>query len=426
MTVSFANFDINQNRIVSPAHLFLQCYRLMTGEFASEFTDLRKIPILASSTIIEIKDYWKASLNSSLPRQVDQDLLLKHFPNIKRGEHAESARSGEAFTSFDGLVEIDQQVFDPRKNPERKMTAGKLESLAKCPYSYFLQEILRVRPIEDISFEPYRWLDPATRGSLLHQIFELFYEQMSEDGNNPAFEEHKGLILQIAQTLIKQQKEVLPPPSGRIFNKEAQDIYDCCLIFLKEEEEYCVNYAPQYFEYSFGIGNREPAKIQFPSGEIMNVSGKIDRVDKSLSGTYHIIDYKTGGTYGYSMNKPFKGGRQLQHFVYALAIEQHLHLELGSVVESSYYFPTTKGLGHRFSRKQDEKLRANGLDLLEKLVDVIRTGHFTMTNDPNDCTFCQFQAACRRSFYDPAILELKQMDQTVEGLKKFWGVRSYE
>jgi RecB family exonuclease len=425
VSISFSNFDINENRVVSPAHLFLQCYRLMTHKLDADFKELQKLPVKISTSVIEAKDYWNQMLSKEESKQISEE-LLHYFSNIEWGTQAEAARNEGVFTPFDGMVTINEQIFDPRKNQEKTMTAGRLEALAKCPYSYFLQEILGVRPIEDVSYDPYRWLDPATRGSLLHQIFEIFYRKLAEEGTKPSLNTHKEMILQLAEDIIQQQKELIPPPSERVFSLESQDIYQCCLIFLKEEEEYGQSYHPQYFEYSFGIGGNPPAVIKFPSGETMNLSGKIDRVDRTNSGKFHIIDYKTGSTYGYGKNKPFKGGRQLQHFVYALAIEEHLKLGAGAVEESSYFFPSNKGLGQRFSRKQDDVLRANGMDLLEKLIDIIRSGHFPMTDDENDCTYCKLKDACRRGFYDPDILDAKRMDQNIEGLTKFRGYRSYE
>jgi len=149
-------------------------------------------------------------------------------------------------------------------------------------------------------------------------------------------------------------------------------------------------------------------------------------VDQSADGYYHIIDYKTGSTYDYKNNQIFKGGRQLQHMLYALAIEQHLDLEEGKVQESAYYFPTVKGMAARVVRKQEQVVRENGLDILERLIDLLRTGTFAMTNDVNDCKFCDFQSVCRRQFYDSDVLEMKQTDNSKESLKRYLGVKAYE
>jgi ATP-dependent helicase/DNAse subunit B len=424
ITVSYSHFDVNENRVVSPAYVFLQCYRLATGKKDAEFQELKQLPAtLAPNEVVDECDYWSGKLIDSIPANIDRK-LVSQFANLSFGNQAEQARYVAAdFTEYDGLVDIEQETFDPRKNKEKTLTAGKLESLAACPYSYFIEEILGVRPVEEMVYDPYSWLDPATRGSLLHRIFEIYYREQKENGIKV---DKEAFILQVAKDLIEQQKKVLPPTNERVFRLEVADVLACCRIFIKEEEQHLEAYEPAHFEYTFGVDGYDPAEIHLPLGESIKLSGKIDRVDKKADGKYHIIDYKTGSTYNYASNQPFKGGRQLQHWIYALAIEEHLKLEAGVVEESAYYFPTVKGLGERYTRKQDPTVRTNGLDILERLVDVISSGQFTMTDDPNDCKFCQLKQVCRRHFYDEDQLKAKQMDQNHEGLRRFKGVRAYD
>lgn len=418
VTVSYCNFDMNDNRVVNPAFVVLQCYRLMTGNKDADFTALKSLPsAIIANDIFEEKDYWNEKLTNPETHQLNAG-ILNYFKNVQHGIAAETARNTMNFSEYDGLVHIDADQYDPRLNQEKTLSAGKLETLAKCPYSYFLREVLNVRPVEDVSFDANKWLDAATRGSLLHSIFENFYKKLQQDHAKPSFENHLELIIMIAQNLMEQQKEILPPPNERVYQRERSDILACCEIFLKEEEPHSENYEPLHFEYSFGIGDKDPAIINLPSGPV-KISGIIDRVDQSHDGKYHIIDYKTGSTYGYAKNAAFKGGRQLQHMIYALAIEQHLNLGEGAVEESSYYFPTLKGLAQRFTRKQDRTLRTNGLDILEKLIDAVKHGHFEMTDDVNDCKFCEFKLVCRRHFYAKETLEIKQSNQKLKGVRAY-------
>jgi ATP-dependent helicase/DNAse subunit B len=418
VTVSYCDFSINDNRVVNPAHVILQCYRMNTGNKDAEFKDLQsQISNLVASEIFEDKDYWNEKLIQDRPIKLNEG-ILKHFQNIQQGLLAESARYSDSYSEYDGLIQIEAAQYDPRINQEKRMSAGKLETLARCPYSYFLKEVLRVRPIEEVSYDANKWLDPATRGSLLHSIFETFYKEITQQNVKPTYSIHYEKIMAIAVNLIEKEKEILPPPNDRVYQRELNDMLACCDIFLKEEEIHGEQYNSLHFEYSFGIGESEPAIITLPSGEV-KISGIIDRVDQTQDGRYHIIDYKTGSTYGYAKNEAFKGGRQLQHMIYALAIEQHLNLGEGAVEESSYYFPTMKGMAQRFTRKQDAALRTNGLDILQKLIDVIKHGHFEMTDDENDCKFCEFKLVCRRHFYDKDALIRKQSNQKLKGVRAY-------
>ncbi|WP_226037571.1 PD-(D/E)XK nuclease family protein [Aquibacillus saliphilus] len=426
VSFSYCSFNISDNRSVSASHLFLQGYRTEKDQPNAEFKELKTLPApLTPVDIFEEKDYWNSILEKGSKHQLDTGILHK-YQNLIHGQRAKKARLEDHFTAYDGQVTIDASIYDPRQNKDRLMTAGKLERLASCPYAFFLQDILKLKPVEETTYDPYAWLDAATRGSLLHSIFEEFYKGLVNASEKPSYSLHKSKMIEIAKEKLDQQKAVEMPPSQRVFEREVDDIYQCCHIFLKEEEEYAKNYQAQHFEYAFGINDIAPAVVTLPSNQKINVAGKIDRVDQSSKGHFHIIDYKTGSTYNYHESEKFKGGRQLQHFIYALAIEEHLKLESGSVAASSYFFPSSKGLGGRYVRKQDESLRANGLDILEKLVDVVKHGHFTMTDDVNDCTFCDFKSVCRREFYQPETLSSKQVDHEKEGVRKFMGVRAYE
>jgi ATP-dependent helicase/DNAse subunit B len=426
ITLSYCNFDVFENRVVSPSYLFLQGYRLMTDNTDADFKEIQRLPsFLEPTEIVDQKDFWNQKLLNHFPLKVNKD-LFNPFPNLLFGLEAEKSRAIAQFSEYDGFVPIDPAIFDPRQNKERVMTASKLETLAACPYSYFLGEVLGVQPIEEMEMDLYTWLDPATRGSLLHKVFETYYLELQNATCEMTPKDQDERITRIAMELINEQKELLPPPNERVFQMEVKDILDCCRIFLKEEEKHCQTYKPTYFEYTFGSGENEPAELTLPSGENIRLSGKIDRVDETSLGKFHIIDYKTGSTYGYRKNHVYKGGRQLQHFIYALAIEQHLQLASGSVEESAYYFPTAKGLGERFIRNQNATVRTNGLDILERLIDVIANGHFTMTDDQNDCNFCQLKNICRRNFYEKEILEGKLSDKNFEALRRFKGVRAYD
>lgn len=425
VSLSYCNFAVNDNRVVHPAHVFLQSYRMTSGNHEADFQALSKLPsFYVAEALWNEQDFWAQKMTAENKVVVSDDILsLLHLDS---GLKAAYKRNELQFTEYDGKVNIEQMIVDPRLNKEKSMSAGRLEQLAKCPYSYFLSEVLGVRPIEDTVYNPNKWMDPATRGSLLHSIFETFYKSLQVEKEKPSFIDHEELIRKIAEEHVYKQLSISPPPNQRVYDLEVADIMECCNVFLKEEEQHAENYTPLHFEYKFGIGEIEAAEITLPSGKTINIAGIVDRVDQTSSGKFHIIDYKTGGTYEYSRNSLFKGGRQLQHFIYALAIEQHLQLEEGTVEESAYYFPTVKGLAQRFVRKQDESMRDQGLILLENLIEVVSQGAFTMTDDKNDCTYCEFKSVCQRDFYDEDILDDKRSDKTFTPLRQFMEVRAHD
>jgi CRISPR/Cas system-associated exonuclease Cas4 (RecB family) len=91
----------------------------------------------------------------------------------------------------------------------------------------------------------------------------------------------------------------------------------------------------------------------------------------------------------------FAGGTQLQHALYAAAVEQKFRLDGtdpdAEVAVSSYRFPTERGLGEEAERRRDpEKLAA----LLRNMLGAINAGMFPPTDDPGMCAWCDYRDAC--------------------------------
>ena len=121
--------------------------------------------------------------------------------------------------------------------------------------------------------------------------------------------------------------------------------------------------------------------------------GAIDRVDVAPDGhSLRIIDYKTGWSGGkWSGNTGvYHEGRRLQHVLYAMAIEA---LEDRPVEAMEYHFPTRRGEGEVRRYTRDE-LR-EGPELITRLLDMAKQGHFVPTDDESDCRFCDFRKICR-------------------------------
>jgi ATP-dependent helicase/DNAse subunit B len=427
-TVSYCVFDQTQNRSNQPSYFFLKCFRYHTGEKAADFETINQQykNLSLSSNHIDIKEWWQSNLNSN-ETTFPKTLLLKKYSHIAAGEKANDERGSYRFTEYDGNLQGVGNDLDPRLNKEMRISSGKLEKLAACPYKYFLEDVLKVSPPETMEYDPNSWIDAKTRGILLHEIYEAFYRAIQVKEESPSFDKHEDVMNDIANQRINALKELLLPPSPIIFAQESREILESCRIFLKSEEAYSEGIKPLHFEYSFGIGEEPPAVIETRNGESFHLSGKIDRVDQDLDANLAIIDYKTGRPNKFVLKKYFNGGRQLQHFLYAKAIESKLQMEEGKVKMSSYLFPTIKGTGERRERIQDQTTRETGMDIVERLLDVLKYGHFTMTDNKElDCKYCDFKYVCKRSSYSEEGYEGKAMNKNAEGVIRWKGVRAYE
>ena len=429
LTCSYSCFDTVENREVSPAALLLQMHRLQKEDYSLDYSDLIHnfgkrngfIPE-ASEQALDESEWWLNKLNANQD-SLDNKSMESINQDILNGRKAMNSRNSETISEFDGKADASSPKEDIN---QIVMSSSKLETLAKCPFRYFLNYVLEIKPMEKASSDSGTWLDAKTLGSLYHAIFERFYKGLTERCESPLFERHQGYLSEIIADLLDKKKEEVPPPNDVIFEYECRIIYKSCEVFLKSEEIECKQSRPKYFELSFGRADDsyDPVKIELSDTQHFLLNGIIDRVDEILPegpvSKLRVWDYKTGSTYGYSETSYFNGGRLLQHALYPYAIEKLLS-EKGlkaEVVESGYIFPTLKGEGKRIRRKQDRREKLKGL--LKNLYDFLEKGTFIMTENNDDCKYCDFRLACNRDSYIKN--SLKKM-KDYEGLRS---LREYE
>ncbi|KJS21868.1 MAG: hypothetical protein VR72_08370 [Clostridiaceae bacterium BRH_c20a] len=374
VTLSYSAFDTVENRDVFPASLLLQVYRLLTDDITKDYSQL--ISYLGSKAgfipceVADVTDQTEYWLNQNFINggiKEPETLLASCYENLSVGLKAWAERESSIFTSYDGKVKVESAMIDPRKNNQLVMSASQLESLAKCPYGYFLKYILKISPPEETKYDPGAWLDGAARGTLLHKIFETFYQDIKLKKENPALVQHESLLYEIADELLVETKGEIPPPSEVIYDYECREIKESCRFFLASEEQESVGATPRHFELAFGfekaqdpiLGEIKPVYITLPSGDRIYLKGRIDRVDQTEDNGFIILDYKTGSTYGFEESKYYQCGKQLQHTLYAAALEKILAdcgvADNPKVIAGGYLFPTRKGEGQRFMRSQDDR-----------------------------------------------------------------------
>jgi len=432
LTVSYSAFDTVENRRVFPAAVLLQLHRLLANKDTLDYSDLLKslgerkgfVPIETDEVMGEAS-WWLHRLADGT-QKVEWEAIQQLYPALYDGLQAESRRQAAELTPYDGKVDVDPAELDPTANQELIMSCSQIETLGKCPFSYFLRNVLRIKPVEELTLDPGVWLDAKTKGELYHLIFEQFYKGLPDKGHPIEVTKHEDYLYKIAEALITEQKSAVPPPSDLVFEHERRAILDSCDVFLKTEEAEAHQGTPKYFELTFGmsgdhgeLGCHEAVPILLLQDKQFHLRGRIDRVDEASEGL-KVWDYKSGSAYGYSGSDYFKGGRQLQHGLYPLALEwllAHKGVTVQSqVIESGYLFPTLKGEGKRIVRQQ---IRRDSLyEILEQLFGLLAQGTFVMTDDNNDCNICDYGEACNRT------------DRTQAGLDKmlidtFRRLRSY-
>jgi ATP-dependent helicase/nuclease subunit B len=359
--------------------------------------------------------WWLAGL-----RRADASALpavREGFPALAQGAVAEAARDSDVFTMYDGLVPEAGPILDPRVSGA-VMSPTSLEDLAKCPFRYFLQRGLGLDTVDDAEPNPDVWLDPLTRGSLMHALYATIMREIRDRQETPDPARHGARLRELGLEALARHRALVPPPSEGVYEREERELLNDLALFLKFEAEDCGQRKPIGFEVGFGgategeaLGRREPIVIDLGDGLRFKLRGRIDRVDKLADGTYEAVDYKTGGAFlPRGLDATFAGGRQLQHALYALvAVELLRETDPQARVVGSYYFPTRRGTRARQVRAASTQAKA--ADVLRDLFDLLAAGAFVHTPDEDeDCRFCDFSRACGQKAAERADLKIQQAD----------------
>jgi RecB family exonuclease len=404
--LSYSCRDLRQARETFPSWLLLQAVRVLRPEESWTYDRLvRELGEPVSAVPAEpgqaLSDagWWLASL-----RRADATALpavREGFPDLARGAAAEAARASDAFTAHDGLVPDAGPRLDPRVSGA-VVSPTSLEDLAKCPFRYFLQRGLGLDPIDDSEPNPDVWLDPMTRGSILHDLYATIMREIRDRSETPDPARHGARLRALGEQALAEHRALVPPPSDGVFDREARELQTDLALFLKFEAEDHGERRPLGFEVAFGgategeaLGRREPITIDLGDGLRFPLRGRIDRIDRLADGTYEVVDYKTGGAFlPGGLDATFAGGRQLQHALYALAAAELLRERDGQArVVGSYYFPTTRGRRERQVRPAATQALAPAV--LRDLFDLLAAGAFVHSpNQEEDCRFCEFGRAC--------------------------------
>lgn len=396
VTLSYSAWEASDGRILSPSPLLLQAFRLQRRNPAANYDDLKTAtrpivgPIPSPGGLIDANDIWLRSLDRDGVLLRGTEVVRRAFENLDAGLTAQALRTDDTLNAYNGLVQA-RPLFDPRRTPDVRLSASRLETLASCPLKYFYSYVLGFREPDDISFEPDRWLDARQRGSMFHDVYERLLTAAKQDGIDPADAAFVELAERVFLAAIRRTARDVPVPSRALQEREIVALRADLEVFIDMIRADGPSWLATEWKFGFDDDVRPPARLRLRDATVL-LRGAVDRIDELEGGDLRIVDYKTGGTYAYGeASGVYDGGRRLQHALYTHAAEQHL----GRTVDNTeYQLPTVKGEGSRFPYARDQ------LDkwpqILDDLFDMIGSGFFPAPPDEEPpCTFCDFRQVCR-------------------------------
>ncbi|MYA69119.1 hypothetical protein F4Y19_03285, partial [Candidatus Poribacteria bacterium] len=210
---------------------------------------------------------------------------------------------------------------------QRTYSVTELETYAKCPFQYFVNNALRFRVEEEETEDE---LSNRGRGSLLHEVlFEFYNNRREKPPIDQGFEEARQQLDEILDAKSEEhrnQRTENPIGENNIFwETDVEKLRVALRKWLEAESAYDLPVTPHYFEVSFGQDQemRDPklsCLTPIPIGKV-HMKGKIDRIDIG-NGAFNVIDYKTGSS---TVRMPeILSGRSLQLPIYLQIAKQLL------------------------------------------------------------------------------------------------------
>lgn len=391
-TLSFLSYRVADHKESNPAFELLRVFREAHSIPDATYENLLEelgppVGLIHTSNrvALDAQEVWmKQLITSNGHFHHGRSEVLAAYAHLADGEKALEARENILVGEYDGVLAThsDSPISDAT-------SVSKLEMYARCPLQYFYHQVLRVRPKEMATFDRSRWLNAAQRGTLLHAIFQKYWTETMEQGGTHDYERLRQITVEEMEKIQQQ----VSAPSIHVRQKEWEEIKSDVDIFWEGEKKRQTT--PRYMELAL---HRQDELFQVELGDewVLPLKGFVDRVDEVAPGQYKIVDYKTGNPRKYKEHEYFSQGTQLQHAIYAIAVEQWLQ-KTGTdanarVVESSYYFPTVQGQGQEVVRTQNR--REETARLVSLLTESMRKGIFPPTKDTGACSYCQYQKAC--------------------------------
>lgn len=171
----------------------------------------------------------------------------------------------------------------PPLSDDEKLRGGTaiLRNQAACPFRAFAQHRLHAEPLA----EPVAGLDAAKRGSLVHEVMRVIWDELGDQATLLAMDAagRRTLVARCVETAVSRWEQAnvttLPLRFREVEIERLQSLATDWLVLDAER-------AP------FKVAAREAEQAISIAG--LNLRGRLDRLDQLADDTHLIIDYKTG------------------------------------------------------------------------------------------------------------------------------------
>ena len=210
----------------------------------------------------------------------------------KNKEYSNKLNENIKYINYDFNEKIKPENVQKLYGNSLNTSISKLEKYNSCPYSYFLQYVLRLKEKEELKIQN------MDTGTFMHDVINCFFEEVNNNVSNITDEQIEMIVEKIIE-------EKLLKNNNYVFTATAK--YKLLINRLKRIVIKALKYIIQTIVQSEFIiegtevefadkGKYKPIILNLENGKRVEITGKIDRIDiaKDSNNNYvRIIDYKS-------------------------------------------------------------------------------------------------------------------------------------
>ena len=216
--------------------------------------------------------------------------LVAAVPALARGLTAAQQRSGGVFGPWTGgLTHPVPATVTARFTGT--FSATSLQRYAECPFRYYLEYVLGVRPLEEPDEDK---TDAGERGSAVHSVLERLVRAAIQARKAPAEPwsqaEHASaqqMLAEQADRMLAEGKAGRAAPWAVQVARWRRQLRQ--MLVADDAYRAARGAAPRDVEHAFGRDDHPPLALDLPGGQV-RLAGSIDRVDETSDGELVVID----------------------------------------------------------------------------------------------------------------------------------------
>jgi RecB family exonuclease len=342
VVASFPRGDLRRSTGRLPSRWLLPTLRELSGDKALSATEWESA---VSDQIIGSRSYALSLTSLTMPATEQEWRTHAVAADISIGDRVvdESlalvrARASDAFTRYDGNL-TGAAGLPNFADGTGLVSPTALEAYAVCPHAYFMERLLRIKPIEQP--EELMTISPLDIGTLMHETMDAFITEFTDSlpsYGQPWTAAHRSRLREIANVKAAEfEGRGLTGHRALWEDERIRILADLASMLDNDDERRALHgWRVLKSELAFGKDGFPPVVIEVDGGTVL-MRGSADLVEEDRDGTLIVIDIKTGGTSNFVALKKDRvaAGTKLQLPVYAYAALQQLG---GENAEAAYWF----------------------------------------------------------------------------------------